>query len=83
MLSDELRALCAVFSRRTTMFDGQVFLDVKQSEGVIGLLNALAEQAERLECQVVPPSARCIPDGVIDFQAARRVAVAPTGGNAA
>ncbi len=82
MLSDDLKALKEVFSRRAGMFDGQVFLDARQAEGVIGLLTALAEQADRLEALTVPAAARAVPDGVIDFQAARRMAV-PHGGNAA
>lgn len=84
MLSADLRSLCGTFRRRVAAFDGQIFMDSHQAANVIGLLETLADQAERLEQHVVPASARDIPDGVIDLSAERRRrAQAPAGGDAA
>ncbi|MFL7904711.1 hypothetical protein ACJ41P_26525 [Azospirillum argentinense] len=84
MLSDDLRNLRGVFSRRVAMFDGQVFLDARQADAVVNLLDDLTDRAERLEQAVVPSCARALPDGVIDLNAERRRrAATPAGGSAA
>lgn len=84
MLSEDLRSFRAVLERRALMFDGQVFLDARQTAAAIELVASLADQIDRLEQTVVPPAARALPEGVADLSAARRRRdVAPVGGDAA
>lgn len=69
----------AVFERRILLYDGQVFLDAHQAKAVVGLLDSMTEQAERLEQTIVPTAARTLPDGITDLNAERRRRAATVG----